>query len=538
MLNSGNKPPKSSFQPLPQSKQGRTVQPLTASRAQTSNSFPALIGPPVYRPSATGQILQRSSTATAPPVYRPYSIQRAVPKHATGAPPAYSPYAPAARTTAAHAFPGSVPAIATARPPIANEALQAKLGQPRAGHTDSKPGPAVARMTGQAIQRVKRPVQGDIFYDTEDGRYYRKTADATWANRQAQYELLDPQPQAWYYVGGGNLSYEHAMVKAHATPTVVHTPTTYDREDRVKLYPGAPENISAIAAAGATVLHGVDATDFRGTASPRRVDKLIWVHPHTGLGSGKESDSREHELFIRSNQMMLRGFFRSAHDKLSSEGIIEITIKATGPYLKWEMEELASEEGWQLIDKDAFKNPSGYVHVLTKDLEGEVSNNASTTFSFQRRKTVGSPAGSPLGVPYRLNTELLIHKLEALARERDLERSSSSAPVLSGGTTVIAPEVERKSHSPSGSVPVASSSLSSRPSPVPTAPRAVRYPGKIKWFDSAKGFGFITRTGKPDLYFRLSNVLSSSQAKIHDKAKVSFEVVPGDKPYAKNISVD
>ena len=54
--------------------------------------------------------------------------------------------------------------------------------------------------------------------------------------------------------------------------------------------------------------------------------------------------------------------------------------------------------------------------------------------------------------------------------------------------------------------------------------------GKVKWFNSAKGFGFITPdNGGPDLFAHFSAIQSSGYKELLEDQKVSFEVVQGAK---------
>ena len=54
--------------------------------------------------------------------------------------------------------------------------------------------------------------------------------------------------------------------------------------------------------------------------------------------------------------------------------------------------------------------------------------------------------------------------------------------------------------------------------------------GKVKWFNAAKGFGFITPdNGGPDLFAHFSAIQSTGYKELMEEQKVSFEVVQGVK---------
>lgn len=62
--------------------------------------------------------------------------------------------------------------------------------------------------------------------------------------------------------------------------------------------------------------------------------------------------------------------------------------------------------------------------------------------------------------------------------------------------------------------------------------------GTVKWFDSAKGFGFITSDEGNDVFVHFSAILSEGFKTLEEGQKVSFEVVEGARgPQASNVEV-
>jgi len=61
--------------------------------------------------------------------------------------------------------------------------------------------------------------------------------------------------------------------------------------------------------------------------------------------------------------------------------------------------------------------------------------------------------------------------------------------------------------------------------------------GTVKWFNSTKGYGFITPDdGGNDLFVHHSDVQTSGHASLNEGQKVEFEVGEGQKgPCAKNV---
>ncbi len=63
--------------------------------------------------------------------------------------------------------------------------------------------------------------------------------------------------------------------------------------------------------------------------------------------------------------------------------------------------------------------------------------------------------------------------------------------------------------------------------------------GTVKWFNDAKGFGFITPDdGSKDLFVHFSAVKAGGFKSLQEKQKVSYEVSSGPKgPQATNVQV-
>ncbi len=62
--------------------------------------------------------------------------------------------------------------------------------------------------------------------------------------------------------------------------------------------------------------------------------------------------------------------------------------------------------------------------------------------------------------------------------------------------------------------------------------------GTIKWFDSEKGYGFITTEEGNDIFAHFSQIQKDGFKTLEEGEDVSFEVVDGEKgPQATNIEV-
>ena len=64
-----------------------------------------------------------------------------------------------------------------------------------------------------------------------------------------------------------------------------------------------------------------------------------------------------------------------------------------------------------------------------------------------------------------------------------------------------------------------------------------RITGTVKWFDDAKGFGFIEREGGPDVFVHFRAINGTGRRTLTEGQRVSFEVTQGKKgPQAENVN--
>ena len=61
--------------------------------------------------------------------------------------------------------------------------------------------------------------------------------------------------------------------------------------------------------------------------------------------------------------------------------------------------------------------------------------------------------------------------------------------------------------------------------------------GTVKWFNGAKGFGFISRTGGEDVFVHFKSIVGDGYKNLNEGDKVEFEVERGPKGLqAANVS--
>jgi CspA family cold shock protein len=66
---------------------------------------------------------------------------------------------------------------------------------------------------------------------------------------------------------------------------------------------------------------------------------------------------------------------------------------------------------------------------------------------------------------------------------------------------------------------------------------SMRITGKVKWFNNAKGYGFIEREGGNDVFVHFSAIQGSGFRTLEEGQEVEFEIVDGPKgPQAGNVT--
>lgn len=61
--------------------------------------------------------------------------------------------------------------------------------------------------------------------------------------------------------------------------------------------------------------------------------------------------------------------------------------------------------------------------------------------------------------------------------------------------------------------------------------------GTVKWFNNAKGYGFIGRDGGADVFVHYSAIVAEGYKTLQEGDPVEFEIVQGQKgPQAANVT--
>ena len=79
--------------------------------------------------------------------------------------------------------------------------------------------------------------------------------------------------------------------------------------------------------------------------------------------------------------------------------------------------------------------------------------------------------------------------------------------------------------------------LARRVTPVKNRGSTMRITGKVKWFNNAKGYGFIEREGGSDVFVHFSAIQGNGFRTLEEGQAVEFEIVDGPKgPQAGSVT--
>ena len=64
-----------------------------------------------------------------------------------------------------------------------------------------------------------------------------------------------------------------------------------------------------------------------------------------------------------------------------------------------------------------------------------------------------------------------------------------------------------------------------------------QYKGEVKWFNNAKGFGFLGREGGPDVFVHYSSIQIDGYKSLKEGQLVEFDIIQGTQgPQADNVT--
>ncbi|KAG8365181.1 hypothetical protein BUALT_Bualt18G0077600 [Buddleja alternifolia] len=138
-------------------------------------------------------------------------------------------------------------------------------------------------------------------------------------------------------VGEGDFSFSLclAMAFGSATNIVATSLDSYGRyihtciyivscDELIKKYKSARTNLAILEIMGASISHGVDATNmkFLPNLQRQKFHRIIFNFPHAGFHKRED-----HPLLIRMHRNLVRGFFRNARSMLWLNGEIHGSVQ-------------------------------------------------------------------------------------------------------------------------------------------------------------------------------------------------------------------
>lgn len=179
------------------------------------------------------------------------------------------------------------------------------------------------------------------------------------------------------------------------------TATSYDSAAELDAkYGGVAKRTQALRAAGATVAHGVDATQL-GSGAPVEgpFDVVAFHFPHVGTDEGLAAS-------LVANKALLDSFLRAVPGVLAPGGEVHVTLVHRYPYTAWRQAWAAGVPGLEPIgDADfEFGAFAGYCHQATTATAGLRGDSAAAalevktrciTYAWRKTEASEPPAPAP-----------------------------------------------------------------------------------------------------------------------------------------------
>ncbi|KAJ8755011.1 hypothetical protein K2173_015523 [Erythroxylum novogranatense] len=152
-------------------------------------------------------------------------------------------------------------------------------------------------------------------------------------------------------VGEGDFSFSLSLAVSFGSGSNIVATSVDTLGALIKKYKKVESNLETLKNLGATILHGVDATQMQRHESLRmhKFDRIVFNFPHAGFYG-----SENNPYIIEMHRSLLRGFFSNAILMLKTDGEVHVTHKTAHPYCLWNIEELASSNSLNLIDSVDF----------------------------------------------------------------------------------------------------------------------------------------------------------------------------------------
>ncbi|XP_058219040.1 uncharacterized protein At4g26485-like isoform X2 [Rhododendron vialii] len=182
-------------------------------------------------------------------------------------------------------------------------------------------------------------------------------------------------------VGEGDFSFSASLAMAFGSAHNIVATSLDTTGCLSRNYRSAMSNIQSLRSRGAKVMNGLDATQMAGQIlfQGMTFDRIVFNFPLSGFFP---DDSRESNLCRERKLVHL--FIANAIEMIAEGGEIHVTHKSNGFFREWNLEQLASSAGLQLIDEVHF-NFTDFPGYRTKYGFGGDKNfncNPSKTYKF------------------------------------------------------------------------------------------------------------------------------------------------------------
>ncbi|XP_057765396.1 heavy metal-associated isoprenylated plant protein 41-like [Salvia miltiorrhiza] len=153
-------------------------------------------------------------------------------------------------------------------------------------------------------------------------------------------------------VGEGDFSFSLCLGKTFGSATNIVATSLDSYDVLLNNYKYALANLVILGILGASVLHGVDATQMMTHPELRckKFDRIIYNFPHAGF-YGKEDNPD----MMMMHRELVRGFLQNACSMLDVNGEIHVNHKTTAPFDSWKIEDLGSACSLVCIAQDEFR---------------------------------------------------------------------------------------------------------------------------------------------------------------------------------------
>ncbi|XP_031280350.1 disease resistance protein RPM1-like [Pistacia vera] len=151
-------------------------------------------------------------------------------------------------------------------------------------------------------------------------------------------------------VGEGDFSFAACLANAFGSAANMIATSRDSRE--MLMQTRANLNLIELKERGRTVVHGVDANtmSYHPLLCGKSFDRIVFNFLHAGF-MYKENSYQQIEMH---QNLVMRGFLRSARNMLKEKWEVHVTHKTSNPFDRWEIEKLAAEVGLSLVEKARF----------------------------------------------------------------------------------------------------------------------------------------------------------------------------------------